>query len=97
MTERKNILQNGLNGSLAMSLQITSLLWLRTTTNYQYKHGYTTLQAMSKLYANGGFFRFYRGYIPCMFMGSLCRFGDIASYTLVQNNVDKYQSYKKIG
>ena len=49
------------------SLQVTSLMWMRTTMNYQYRYGTTTTQAMRKLYAEGGVLRFYRGITPALF------------------------------
>jgi hypothetical protein len=59
----------GLSGSIflililgmAMSLQVITLMWMRTIMNYQYKYGTTTKDAFHKLYAEGGVRRFYRG------------------------------------
>ena len=40
----------GVAGSSAMIIQITSLMWLRTTMNYQYKYGGNFRESLSKLY-----------------------------------------------
>ena len=59
-----------------MVLQVTSLMWLRTTMNYQYRYGTKLGETFSKLYNEGGIRRFYRGICPALFMGPLSRFGD---------------------
>eukprot|EP00232_Nephroselmis_pyriformis_P023757 CAMPEP_0182856352 /NCGR_PEP_ID=MMETSP0034_2-20130328/2382_1 /TAXON_ID=156128 /ORGANISM="Nephroselmis pyriformis, Strain CCMP717" /LENGTH=98 /DNA_ID=CAMNT_0024987415 /DNA_START=253 /DNA_END=546 /DNA_ORIENTATION=+ len=35
----KRALGGGLPGAAAMGIQVCSLMWLRTTVNYQYRHG----------------------------------------------------------
>ena len=42
-------------------LQVVTLMWLRTTMNYQYRYGTGTKEAMSTLYKQGGIGRFYQG------------------------------------
>ena len=42
----KRAIGGGLAGSSAMIVQITSLMWLRTTMNYQYKNGGTFNQSL---------------------------------------------------
>lgn len=69
----------GLAGSSAMIIQITSLMWLRTTMNYQYRYGGSFNSSFKKLYLNGGSLRFYRGYSAAIAIGPLSRFGDTAS------------------
>ena len=83
MNERKsvnNLVNNsikvGLSGSMAMTIQVTSLMWLRTTMNYQYRYGNTINYTLKHLYNDGGIRRFYRGYIPALLVGPLSRFGD---------------------
>lgn len=76
---RKRALAGGLAGSAAMAIQVSSLMWLRTTMNYQYKTGATTMTALKTLYAEGGVIRFYRGYTPALLQGPLSRFGDTAA------------------
>ena len=75
----KRALGGGLAGSAAMIIQVTSLMWLRTTMNYQYRHGGTTREALKTLYNDGGIRRFYRGIGPALTIGPLSRFGDTAA------------------
>ena len=60
-------------------LQVSTLMWMRTTMNYQYRYGTTTSEAMRHLWKEGGFRRFYRGYAPALFQGPVSRFGDTAA------------------
>jgi hypothetical protein len=62
-----------------MVVQVGSLMWLRTTMNYQYRHGTSTGQALRTLYAQGGVPRFYQGVTPALLQGPLARFGDTAA------------------
>eukprot|EP00485_Elphidium_margaritaceum_P007214 CAMPEP_0202701946 /NCGR_PEP_ID=MMETSP1385-20130828/14984_1 /ASSEMBLY_ACC=CAM_ASM_000861 /TAXON_ID=933848 /ORGANISM="Elphidium margaritaceum" /LENGTH=294 /DNA_ID=CAMNT_0049359477 /DNA_START=64 /DNA_END=948 /DNA_ORIENTATION=- len=71
----------GLAGSMAMFLQVGCLMWMRTTMNYQYRHGSSTTQAFKTLYAEGGIRRFYRGVGPALIQGPMSRFGDTAANT----------------
>ena len=38
--------KGGVYGSVAMSSQVMSLMWLRTTMNFQYNNGGTTLNTI---------------------------------------------------
>ena len=73
----------GMAGSMAMVIQVTSLMWMRTTMNYQYRYGKKTFEAMRFLYSDGGVLRFYRGYWAALAIGPLSRFGDTASNAFV--------------
>lgn len=75
----KRALGGGLTGAAAMGIQVCTLMWLRTTMNYQYRHGTTTTQALRTLYSEGGIRRFYRGVGPALIQGPLSRFGDTAA------------------
>lgn len=75
----RRALGGGIPGAMAMGVQVTSMMWLRTTMNYQYRHGTTTREALRHLYNEGGLRRFYRGYGPALFQGPLSRFGDTAA------------------
>jgi|EP01047_Picozoa_sp_COSAG01_P018592 hypothetical protein len=70
----KRALGGGLPGAAAMVVQVGGLMWLRTTMNYQYRHGTSTLEAMRYLYKNGGIPRFYQGAGPALIQGPLARF-----------------------
>merc|ERR1719387_275935 len=69
-------LGGGFSGAAAMVIQVGSLMWMRTTMNYQYRYGMTTMGAMKTLYADGGILRFYRGVGPALIQGPASRFGD---------------------
>jgi hypothetical protein len=82
---------SGIGGASAMTIQVGSLMWLRTIMNSQYKYGGTILSNCKKLYAEGGIVRFYRGLTPALIQGPMSRFGDTFSNTLAltvcKNNV----------
>jgi len=86
----KRALGGGLAGAGAMVIQVLSLMWMRTTMNYQYRHGMGTMQAWKLLYREGGIPRFYRGLAPALMQGPLSRFGDTAAnvgmLTLLNSN-----------
>ena len=56
-------------------MQVLSLMWLRTATNYQYRYGVTIKQAIHDLYAQGGIYRFYQGFYFALIQGPLAKFG----------------------
>ena len=59
----------GLSGSAAMFIQVSSLMWLRTAMNYQYRYGTSTKLTIQTLYKEGGIKRFYRGYFAALSLG----------------------------
>ena len=79
----KKAFGGGIAGSAAMIIQVTSLIWLRTIMNYEYRYGTSTREAARILYQQGGIRRFYKGYIPALAIGPLSRFGDTASNAFV--------------
>lgn len=78
-------LGGGVCGATAMVAQVGSLMWLRTTMNYQYRHGTGTREALQTLYRQGGVPRLYRGLGPALLQGPLSRFGDTAMNTGVMS------------
>ena len=84
----KKSIGGGTAGAMAMTVQVSSLMWLRTTMNYQYRYGTSTKQALKTLYNNGGIRRFYRGYIPALAIGPLSRFGDTVTNTYALNYLE---------
>lgn len=46
-----NSVKSGTAGATAMFIQVMSLMWMRTTMNYQFKNGGSFLQTLRKLYA----------------------------------------------
>lgn len=71
--------RGGVAGAAAMGIQVGSLMWLRTTMNYQYRYGTSTTEALKALYKDGGIRRFYRGIGPGLIQGPMSRFGDTAA------------------
>jgi hypothetical protein len=69
----------GISGFSAMTIQVSSLMWLRTIMNYQYKNGGTLPKTFKTLYGEGGLKRFYRGYPYAIMLGPISRFGDTAA------------------
>jgi hypothetical protein len=76
--------RSGLSGSMAMGVQVTTMMWLRTAVQYQYRHGGGGVAALRTLLREGGVRRLYRGYPWAMLQAPLSRFGDVASYTAAQ-------------
>jgi len=74
-------LGGGLSGAAAMGINVGCLMWLRTTVNYQYRHGTNMRTALSSLYKEGGIPRFYQGLLPALVQGPMSRFGDTAANT----------------
>lgn len=87
----KDALGSGLPGMLAMSVQVASLMWLRTTVNYQYRYGTDMRTAMTHLYRQGGVKRFYQGLGPALIQAPLSRFGDTASNAGILSLMDAYE------
>ncbi|KAI8476169.1 MAG: mitochondrial carrier protein [Monoraphidium minutum] len=79
----KSALRGGLPGAAAMAIQVLSLMWLRTTVNYEYRYGGGMMNALKVLYSEGGVRRFYQGLAPALIQGPLSRFGDTAANTAV--------------
>lgn len=92
----KRALGGGLPGAAAMGIQVTSLMWMRTTMNYQYRHGTSTTEALRHLYKEGGIRRFYRGYGPAIIQGPMSRFGDTAANAGMLALLDSNESTAKL-
>jgi len=88
----RKALGGGIPGAVAMGLNVLSLMWLRTTINYQYRYGLTTSTALKTLYAEGGIVRFYRGLAPALIQGPMSRFGDTAANAGVLAFLDDHES-----
>lgn len=92
----KRALGGGIPGAAAMGIQVVSLMWLRTTVNYQYRYGTSTLTALKTLYKDGGIVRFYRGVGPALIQGPLSRFGDTAANAGALAVLDSYPSTREL-
>jgi hypothetical protein len=75
----KKALAGGIAGAMAQSINVLALMWMRTIMNYQYRYGGTFTETVTKLYADGGVPRFYRGLAPALFQAPMARFFDTAS------------------
>ena len=93
----KRAIGGGLSGALAGVIQVLTLMWLRTTMNYQYRYGTSTKAAMRTLYEQGGrglggLMRFYQGVSFAILQTPLSRFGDTAANTgVLELLADRYQ------
>jgi len=96
---KKRALGGGLAGASAMGVNILTMMWLRTTMNFQYRYGMTTREALTHIYNDGGrglsgVRRFYRGLGPAIFQGPLSRFGDTAANTGAQTLLNAHPATK---
>jgi len=89
-------LHGGIPGMVAMATQISTLMWLRTVMNYQYRYGTSMKDAMKTLYRQGGIPRFYSGYTAALIQGPLSRFGDTASNMGVLAFLDNHDKTKDL-
>jgi hypothetical protein len=94
-------MSGGMAGAGAMVIQVSTLMWMRTIMNYQYRHGTTTMVAMRTLYNDGGrglsgVLRFYKGFTPALLQGPLSRFGDTAANAGALALLDSYESTKSL-
>lgn len=89
-------LGGGVPGAAAMGIQVVSLMWLRTTVNYQYRYGTTTMQALKALYKEGGVPRFYKGMGAALIQAPMSRFFDTASLTGTMALLDEYEQTRNL-
>ena len=89
-------MRGGLAGAAAMFINVGTLMWMRTTINYQYRHGTSTSVALKTLYKEGGVPRFYRGLIPALIQGPMSRFGDTAANTGAIVALDNIEETKNL-
>jgi hypothetical protein len=75
----KKALGGGKAGAAAAVVQVCSLMWLRTSMNYQYRYGGNLQSSLSTLWAEGGIGRLYQGLPFALVQGPLTRFGDTAA------------------
>ena len=77
----RHALDEGASGGMAGLVQVLTMMWLRTTVNYQYRYGVSLQVALVELYKQGGVPRFYKGLPYAMVQGPLCKFGAVLSVT----------------
>lgn len=71
--------KGGRAGATAALFQVTTLMWLRTIMNYQYRYGGDLSSALQTLWGQGGIPRLYQGLQFAIVQGPLTRFGDTAA------------------
>ena len=84
----------GIAGYGAMTFQVGSLMWLRTTINYQFKNGGGTFDTIKTLYGEGGIPRFYRGVGFALIHAPLSRFGDTTANMLAMTALENTELNK---
>jgi hypothetical protein len=75
----RKALGGGIPGAAAGVVQVFTLMWLRTTINYQCRYGSSFFRALSILYQEGGIRRFYRGIGFALIQAPFSRFVATAS------------------
>jgi len=75
----KKALGGGKAGASAAVVQVCSLMWLRTSMNYQYRYGGNLQSSLKKLWDEGGVARLYQGLPFALVQGPMTRFGDTAA------------------
>ena len=75
----KRALGSGKAGAAASIVQVLSLMWLRTSMNYQYRYGGDLKSSLRTLWDDGGIARLYQGLPFALVQGPLTRFGDTAA------------------
>lgn len=75
----KKALGGGKAGAAAAVVQVCSLMWLRTSMNYQYRYGGNLQSSLTTLWEEGGIARLYQGLPFALVQGPLTRFGDTAA------------------
>ena len=69
-------MRGGITGAAAQAVNVLTLMWLRTTMNYQMANGGSMLGTIKLLFKEGGVPRFYRGLVPALIGSPISRFGD---------------------
>jgi hypothetical protein len=87
------VLRTGLSGAAAGSVQVATLMWLRTVTSYQSSYDVSFMDAVATLYADGGVERFYRGVSFALVQGPLSRFGSIVSNSVAETVLESNETY----
>lgn len=94
---RHDALRGGLPGMVAMAIQVLTLMWLRTTVNFQYRHGGTSMaNALRTLWKQGGIRRLYAGLPVALIQAPLSRFGDTAANAGALSLLNGLESTKEL-
>lgn len=82
--------KGGKYAATAGLVQVLSLMWLRTTVNYQYRYGVPMTTAIRQLYQQGGIARFYKGVFFALIIGPVSKFGAVAANEWSKILVESY-------
>ncbi|CAB9513999.1 Mitochondrial carrier protein [Seminavis robusta] len=86
----KRALGGGKAGASAAVVQVCSLMWLRTSMNYQYRYGGNLGSSLKTLWDEGGVGRLYQGLPFALVQGPMTRFGDTAANVGVLALLESY-------
>lgn len=92
----KSAFRGGAAGAAAMGINVFTLMWVRTTINYQYRYGMGTFKAIGTLWKEGGIPRFYRGLGFALIQGPWSRFGDTAANTGALELMNAFEQTKDL-
>jgi len=92
----KRALGGGIAGALAQVVNVFALMWMRTTINFQYRYGMTSMEAIKHLYSQGGVGRFYRGLPWALIQAPAGKFFDTAANTGMMTLWDSLESTKNM-
>jgi len=92
----KRALGGGKAGAAAAVVQVCSLMWLRTSMNYQYRYGGNLQSSLEKLWSEGGIPRLYQGLPFALVQGPLTRFGDTAANVGVLALLDSFDATRDL-
>ena len=88
----REALGGGLPGMAASFIQVLLLMWLRTTTIYQYRHGGSMCDSMGALWRAGGVPRFYSGLGPALLSAPIARFADTSANAFVLSALESWSA-----
>ena len=88
--------RGGISGSIAMGINVCTLMPLRTTVNYQYRYGKNMSESFKHLYKDGKILRFYRGFGFAIIQGPWSRFGDTFANTGAIALLDSFDQTKDL-
>jgi Mitochondrial carrier protein len=92
----KKALGGGKAGAAAAVVQVCSLMWLRTSMNYQYRYGGNLTSSLSTLWNEGGIARLYQGLPFALLQGPLTRFGDTAANVGILVLLDSLEATREL-
>eukprot|EP00892_Ulva_mutabilis_P012411 jgi/Ulvmu1/9542/UM053_0031.1 len=90
-TAWEKALGGGVPGIAAQAAQVSALMWLHTTLNFQYKYGIGLQPTLSTLWSEGGLPRLYRGFGYALVLSPATRFLDTASNAGCLSLLDSYK------